>query len=342
MNYPSANVPVTVLMPVYNAEQYILEAVNSILNQTHQDFILMIINDGCTDRTMEIIDSIDDPRIQVINNEENIKLIATLNKGLSLVKTEFVARMDADDFSMPERLEVQLAYMKANPQVGACGTWYDNILADGTERNGGRYLPSHEEIKFKNLYQLHIIHGTALMRMRIIRENNLQFDASFPHAEDYDFFTRMAQVSELHNVQQSLYKIRHHQESVSKKFSDVQEAGSNKVKRALFKEIGVAVTDDDLDLYREFMHQNYSIITGEQLTRFLELISDLIQSNSKSVYLPAEYFRKELAIRVLHLFNQLAGKEKGLAKKLNAFEHFRFSDDPKLVFTTYGKVLLRN
>jgi glycosyltransferase involved in cell wall biosynthesis len=341
MSYPPAQVPITVLMPVYNAEKYILEAVNSILNQTYRDFILIIINDGCTDGTMGIINSIYDPRIQIINNEENIKLIATLNKGLALVETEFVARMDADDFSFPERLEVQLAFMRANPDVGACGTWYDNILADGTERKGGRYLPYHEEILFKNLYQLHIIHGTTLMRMSVIRENNLRFDASFPHAEDYDFFSRMAKVSKLHNVQQSLYKIRHHVENVSKKFSDVQEAGSNKVKRALFKEIGVAATDYDLDLYREFMHQNYSVITGVKLTRILDLISDLIQSNSKSGYLPTEDFRKELAISVLHLFNQLAGTEKGLFKKLNAFKHLRFSDNPKLYYTTYGKVLLK-
>lgn len=341
MNYPSANVPITVLMPVYNAEEYILEAVNSILDQTHQDFILMIINDGCTDRTMEIIESIKDPRIQVVNNEENIKLIATLNKGLSLVKTEFVARMDADDFSFPERLEVQLEFMRAHPEVAACGTWYDNILADGSERSGGRYLPSHEEIKFKNLYQLHIIHGTTLMRMSIIKEFDLKFDSSFPHAEDYDFFTRMAQVSKLHNVQQSLYKIRHHGESVSKKFSDVQETGSNKVKRALFKEIGVVVTDDDLDLYRELMHQNYQALKGDNLTRILVLVSNLIDSNKKSNYLPHDYFRKELAVRVLHLFNQLSGSEKGLFKSLSSFEHFKLSDNLKLYCATYSKVLLR-
>lgn len=341
MNYPSANVPITVLMPVYNAENYILEAVNSILNQTHRDFILMIINDGSTDKTMEIIDSIKDPRIQVVNNEKNIKLIATLNRGLSLIKTEFIARMDADDFSFPKRLEVQLAYMRAHPEVAACGTWYDSILDDGSERNGGRYLPSHEEIKFKNLYQLHIIHGTTLMRMSVIREFDLKFDSSLPHAEDYDFFTRIAKVSKLHNVQQSLYKIRHHGARVSKKFSDVQEAGSNKVKRTLFKQIGVAISDDELDLYREFMHQNYMVFKAENLPRFLVLISNLIDSNKQSNYLPHDFFRKELGLRVLHMFNQLAGSEKGLFKSLNSFGHFKFTDNPKLFFATYGKVLLR-
>jgi hypothetical protein len=179
------------------------------------------------------------------------------------------------------------------------------------------------------------------MRMSVIREHGLKFNASFPHAEDYDFFTRMAQVSKLHNVQRSLYKIRHHQESVSKKFSEVQKAGSNEVKRTLFKNIGVDVADEDLNLFREFMHQNYSIFIGEKLRRILGLISELILSNSKSGYLPSEYFRTELGIRVLHLFNQLAGTEKGLFNKLRSFTYVRFADNPKLFCTTYGKVLLK-
>ena len=291
--------------------------------------------------TIEIIEAIDDPRIQIVHNEQNIKLIATLNKGLSLVQTEFVARMDADDFSFPERLEVQLAFMRANPDVGACGTWYNNILPDGSERSGGRYLPTHEEIKFKNLYQLHIIHGTTMMRMSVIRENELKFDASFPHAEDYDFFTRMAQVSKLYNIQKPLYKIRHHGESVSKMFSDIQESGSNKVKKSLFKQIGVEVSDEDLYLYREFMHQNYSVLNTTDRKRILDLLSNLIELNKQSNYLPYEYLRKELATRVLHMFNQLANSGKGLLNELRSFKHIKLTDSPRLFFTTHLKVLAR-
>jgi glycosyltransferase involved in cell wall biosynthesis len=342
MTYPSAQVPITVLMPVYNAEKYILEAINSILNQTCRDFVLLIINDGCTDGTMEIIEGIDDPRIQIIHNEQNLKLIATLNKGLSLIETEFMARMDADDFSFPERLEVQLAFMRANPDVGACGTWYDNIWPDGSERKGGRYLPSHEEILFKNLYQLHIIHGTTMIRMSVIRDNNLKFDASFPHAEDYDFFTRMAAVSKLYNIQKPLYKIRHHGESVSKKFSDIQESGSNKVKKSLFKQIGVEVSDEDLYLYREFMHQNYEVLKGKNRQRLLELVSNLINANTHSKYLHFEYLRKELATQVMHMFNQLASFEKGLLKSLTGFRYHRFRDNPRLFLSTFGKLILNS
>ena len=150
----------------------------------------------------------------------------------------------------------------------------------------------------------------------------------------------MAKVSQLQNVQQSLYKIRHHRESVSKKFSDIQESGSNTVKRALFKAIGLEVSDEDLNLYREFMHQNYGIFKDDRLIRILELISGLIEANKQSGYFAQEYFRSELATRVLHLFNQLAGSEKGLIKLLQGFEHFKFSDNQKLFLTTYGKVLL--
>lgn len=333
------NVPITVLMPAYNAEKYIGEAIESILNQTFGDFELMIIDDGCTDGTMGIVNSFQDSRIRVITNEQNLGLIATLNKGLSLIETDFIARMDADDISLPQRLEKQLNFMQANPDVGACGTWYDNILPDGSEKKGGRYLPSHNEILFKNLYQLHIIHGTTMMRMQVIRDNNLSFNSSFSHAEDYDFFVRFAEVSKLHNIQESLYIIRHHGESVSKKFSDIQLENSNKVKSRIFNQIGASVTAEQLKSYLELMHQNYDAIRGNGRNDFLQFLSDLIEANKTSRYLPPECFRKEISERVLHMFNHQSKAEKGLFSVLRGFEQISFSDNPKLFLTTYGKVL---
>lgn len=331
--------PITVLMPAYNAEKYIGEAIESILNQSFSDFELMIIDDGSSDSTMNIVDSFKDARIRVVTNEKNLGLIATLNKGLSLIKTEFVARMDADDISLPKRLETQLKFMRANPDVGVCGTWYDNILPDGSEKKGGRYLPSHNEILFKNLYQLHIIHGTTMMRMQVIRDNDLSFNPSFSHSEDYDFFARFAEVSKLHNIQESLYIIRHHEESVSKKFSDVQIGNSNRVKTRIFNQIGVSVVEHQLTSYLELMHQNYGAIGGEKRTGLLQLLTDLIEANETSSYLPSAYLRKEISVRVLHMFNNQSKTEKGLFSELNRFKHTSFSDNPKLFLTTYSKVL---
>ena len=113
---------VTVLMPVYNAERYLRQAIESILSQTFHDFEFMIINDGSTDSSRDIVLSYHDSRIRLIDNETNIGLPRTLNRGLSLAKGEFIARQDADDESNPDRLAHQVAYLSSHPHVALLGS----------------------------------------------------------------------------------------------------------------------------------------------------------------------------------------------------------------------------
>ena len=114
---------VTVLMPVYNAEKYLAEAINSILNQTFTNYELLIINDGSTDKSEEIILKYSDKRIRYIKNDKNIRLVATLNKGIELAKGKYIARMDADDISVPTRLEKQITLLENNEDIGVCGSF---------------------------------------------------------------------------------------------------------------------------------------------------------------------------------------------------------------------------
>ena len=112
------NLPlITVLMPVYNGEKYLQQAIESILKQTFTDFEFLIINDGSTDNSENIILSYDDSRIRYIKNEENLRLIRTLNKGIELAKGKYIARMDCDDISLPYRFEKQLKEFQNNPHL---------------------------------------------------------------------------------------------------------------------------------------------------------------------------------------------------------------------------------
>src|SRR3712207_3671984 len=108
---------VTVLMAVYNGEAYLREAVDRILGQTFTDLEFLVVSDGSTDGSAEILRSYADPRLRVVENERNLKLIASLNRGLELARGEYVARMDADDVSLPDRLAKQVAYLEARPEV---------------------------------------------------------------------------------------------------------------------------------------------------------------------------------------------------------------------------------
>ena len=124
---------ISVLMPAYNAEKYIGEAIESILNQTYKDFEFIIINDGSIDRTEDIILSYDDPRIIYLKNKENSGIVASLNNGLKQAKGQYVARMDADDISLPTRFEKQLQYMESNQHIFVLGT---SLILFGENSNG--------------------------------------------------------------------------------------------------------------------------------------------------------------------------------------------------------------
>ena len=136
---------VTVLMPVYNGEKYLKEAIESILNQTFKDFEFLIINDGSTDNSVKIIQSFNDLRIRLIHNESNIGLIKTLNKGLKLSNGKYIARMDCDDVSLPKRLSVQINFMEKHPEIGVCGSWVKIIGLEQKFIN--KYPQKHEEAR---------------------------------------------------------------------------------------------------------------------------------------------------------------------------------------------------
>ena len=141
---------VTVLMSVYNGERYLNEAIDSILAQTFTDFEFLIIDDASTDSTPKILHSYDDPRIRIVTNEENLGLTKSLNKGLALAQGEYIARMDADDISLPERLMMQLNFLIDNKTVPLVGSGAIMIDEDG-KSIGKMNLPILAEDNYTHL-----------------------------------------------------------------------------------------------------------------------------------------------------------------------------------------------
>jgi glycosyltransferase involved in cell wall biosynthesis len=121
---------ITVLMPVYNAEQFLREAIDSMLNQSFRDFEFLIMDDGSTDSSISIIQQYQDPRIRLIRNEKNLGISPTLNKGIELASSDLIARMDADDISYPDRLQKQYDYMMAHPDCALLSAWARVITHD--------------------------------------------------------------------------------------------------------------------------------------------------------------------------------------------------------------------
>jgi len=197
---------VSVVMSVFNGARTLREAVDSILSQTFTDFEFIIIDDGSTDGTWGILNGYDDPRIRLLRNEENIGLTRSLNKGLALVQGEYIARMDADDISLPERLERQVDCLDSRPEVGVVGTNYWE-LTPTNERRPMVVPLTDMSVRLWLLFHNAIVHSSAMVR-RTTLEQIGYYDEALPYAQDYDLWTRVAVVSELANLPDRLLLLR--------------------------------------------------------------------------------------------------------------------------------------
>jgi glycosyltransferase involved in cell wall biosynthesis len=263
---------VSILMPVYNAEKHLAEAIESILNQSFTDFEFLIINDGSTDRSEDIILSFSDPRIRYIKNESNLKLIKILNKGIQLCTGKYIVRMDADDISHPERIQKQVEFMESNPEIGICGSWFETF--GNVENKVVKYKESHDEIMTRMLYQCHFCHPSIIIRSEIFEDSEMYFDENYPHAEDYDFYLKASKKWKFHNLQEVLLKYRIHGESVSNKNRSIQIENSLKIKKRFFSELNTIASNEELESYEALNYQDYDNVKldSEKLQLLLELL----------------------------------------------------------------------
>jgi len=290
---------VTVLMPVYNAGIYLEEAINSILKQTFTDFEFLIINDGSTDNSLETIKSFDDKRINLINNKENLKLIKCLNLGLQISKGEFIVRMDADDISLPTRIEKQVNFLISNPEYGLLGSWFEDF-GDNINNQLVKYSSDDATIRIKHLHQTHISHPTAVIKKDIIQINNIHFDESFVHGEDYDFWVRMSQFCKISNFPEMLVKKRDHPKNITNQYAQSMDATCTKVKQYQFKKMGVELNHIQTDLYTRFADPEWHF-NDIELDMLEDLLNKVILANDKSAFVPINEFRKYISEKWFHL-----------------------------------------
>ncbi len=163
------NIPkVSVLMPVYNGALFLRSAIESILNQSFVDLELLIIDDGSTDSSADIIHSFDDLRIRYIKNEENLGIVKSLNKGLTLARGIYIARMDADDISLPQRLQRQVDFLDANPETGICGSNAITIDSEGNRQRLWFYAEKPENVLISRTFVCPFLHPTIMARKEIL------------------------------------------------------------------------------------------------------------------------------------------------------------------------------
>lgn len=214
---------ISVIMSVYNGARYLSEAIESVLTQTYKNFEFVIVNDGSIDNTSKIIQTYADNRIKVINNSQNLGLTKSLNIGIYFSAGDFIARQDADDRSLPERLEHQLAFLDSHPSIGLVGSSALWIDGQGKKIQEWHPLCGQQEIQQHLLSTIPFLHGTFMFRRECLNDVGGGYDESKPVAQDCDLLMRIAERWELDNLSEVLYIHRRHPDTVTERRREDQD-----------------------------------------------------------------------------------------------------------------------
>lgn len=245
---------ISIILPVYNGERFVSNAIDSILNQTFTDFELIVIDDGSKDGTYDLLNDYKkkDSRIKVISRE-NKGLIATLNEGFSIARGEYIARQDDDDISHLSRFEKQVGFLDENLEYALCGTFY-NVVDEKNKFIRKHFLPSSNENIQQHLFDSCFGHGTIMLRRSMILDMPwYRKDALY--VEDYDFFIRVAKKFKVYNIPEYLYDWCFRGESVS--FGNYKAQRTNKIAIQMSHEQGLEFCDAQDKAFKSYTEAQY-------------------------------------------------------------------------------------
>jgi len=214
---------VSVIMGVHNGGEFLVSAINSILNQTFSDLEFIIVDDGSNDGTASILSSFDDDRLVIIQNSHNIGLTKSLNKALQIANGEYIARQDADDISHPNRLKQQIYFLENNSNFAMLGCQAELIDKDDVFLENINVDSDPEIIKSKLIRNNQFVHGSVLMRRSVLNDMG-GYREKFRYTQDYDLWLRMSENYDLCNLPEKLYFLRRVSSSISLKNFDLQLA----------------------------------------------------------------------------------------------------------------------
>lgn len=306
----------SVIMPAYNAEKYIGEAIESILNQTYKDFEFIIINDGSTDKTKDIILSYSDDRIVYFENKKNSGIVFSLNKGLEKSTGEYIVRMDADDISVPTRIKKQVEYMDANKDVGVLGTGIC-IFGENIKSHNRVFTTNSDQLKAELIFNSCIAHPTVMIRSEVLKRNNLKYDARFAGAEDYCLWWEIAKLSKIATMPDILVKYRIHFSQITKTKDQRYFKIMNELLARRFSDIGFEATESDKEVFMKYCLGDYASFTKKDVKVFIDCLAAVLKCNKKNKYFVQTKLVKIFELAIIYLLNnsKLSKAEKRQAYK---------------------------
>lgn len=211
---------ITIVLPVYNGERFLREAIDSVLAQTYRDFELWVINDGSIDGSMAIVDTYTDSRLVRMDNPYNMGTVATQNQAFAMVMSPYIARMDQDDLWHPEKLEMQVKLLESRPDVGVCGT---SIHKFGDIDSINIFPEESNTLKVGLMFYCMMSHPSVVFRRSVLEETGIKYNPEFAVADDYKMWIDLLQYTNIYNLQQPLVEYRQHEGQICRKNTHEQE-----------------------------------------------------------------------------------------------------------------------
>lgn len=295
---------VSVLIPCYNAEKHVEQALRSIMTQTYTNLEIIAINDCSTDKTREILLELAsaDKRIKVIDNEVNLRLIATLNKGISLCNGAYIARMDADDISLPQRIEKEVLFLEKNKDIDIVSTLFYAFPSSNPNKRSLHHNPAKpEELQAYMLFKSGVCHPASMIRKRVFCELGLKFESQYLHVEDYALWSEAIYKTKIANIPEPLLLYRVHENQVSSLNEQQQTENKKLVFKIHCKYLDLPQDEEYLNIYSSVAECVPKIPSTEYLYRCEKLMVDFINLNKEKPFCDGIFLRQMMSIHWLRL-----------------------------------------
>jgi glycosyltransferase involved in cell wall biosynthesis len=266
---------VSVAMPVYNAENYIRSAIESILQQTYSNFELILVNDASTDRSNEIILSYKDERIRYEENSSNMGIAKTRNKCVQLARGKYIAVLDNDDIAKPDRLELQVEFLESQKDFGVCGSFYEIINEKGRVVTKMKVPVTDCQVKTYLLFDNCFCNSTIMIESKLLKER--KYEEEFDMIEDYYFLYEISKSKRLYNLPAYTTQYRVHGKNTSIQKLAAMRNLRSKMDRIVLEDHGIPFTAEEFDLHTNFVNGNLEHFqTLEQICKLEKWLIKLI------------------------------------------------------------------
>jgi glycosyltransferase involved in cell wall biosynthesis len=292
---------VTVFMPVYNGSAHLETAVGSILAQSYGDFEFLIIDDGSTDDTQNLLQKFDDPRLRIVRNDENLGVPATRNLGTDLAEGEFLAMIDSDDIAKPERIETQVRFLDEHPDHAVVGSWAREIDEHGVQKKLLRRPVTWERLRARLLFIGTIRTPSAMGRLDVLRR--YPFRAEFPVCSDSDVWVRIALEHRATNLPVDLIDYRIHSDSLTKSNHERVKNRKIAIARSLLEMLEVKFDDTDLDNHFKLRRPKRHEFDANYIDWAETWLQSLIEANDRREIFPRDEFARAAGERWYKIFS---------------------------------------